>query len=80
MVIYIVLVYVRALTFACIRRLVHNLLNDLISMISDGSLPTIAPITQFPISEVESAMRFMAGGTHIGKIVISARPDAVVKV
>jgi len=61
-------------------RLMHDLLHDLTSMYAAGSLPPIAPITQFSISEIESAMRFMAGGTHMGKIMICVKPDAVVKV
>lgn len=35
----------------------------------------VTPITTFPISKLESAMRMVQGGKHMGKIVIEAKDD-----
>ncbi|KAI1170391.1 putative polyketide synthase [Nemania sp. FL0916] len=49
------------------------LLRRTIDLIKLGGIKPISPIRLFPYSEIPSALRFMRGANHIGKIVISNR-------
>ncbi|KAJ5947430.1 hypothetical protein N7466_000445 [Penicillium verhagenii] len=60
--------------------LVSRLMSRLFELIEAGHLKPIAPIHQFSFAEIPSAIRFLRAGKHIGKIVISDGPEAVVKV
>ena len=61
-------------------QLFKRILIDIIKMYEDDAIPLITPISVFPISEVQQAMRQMQTGKHIGKIVIEATSDSVVNV
>ena len=61
-------------------RLFKRVLTDVMKMFDDKTIRLVAPITVFPISEIQRAMRQMQGGKHIGKIVIDATSDDVVQV
>lgn len=60
--------------------LVGRVLRKVIEMFSHGTLTPLEPITTFPISAIEPAFRYMASGTHMGKIVVKADRDSVVRV
>lgn len=53
-----------------------TMLRELMQYFEDGSLTTLDH-TVFPISEVESAFRYMAQAKHIGKIVVSMQEQEV---
>src|SRR6185503_4310922 len=51
---------------------------DVIERLNNGTF-TPLPTVEFPISQLENAMRFMAQAKHTGKIVVSMNdPNAVV--
>jgi acyl transferase domain-containing protein/acyl carrier protein len=52
------------------------MLQELVGFFEDGSLQTL-PFKLFPISEAESAFRYMAQANHIGKIVFSMHEEIV---
>ncbi len=52
-------------------KVVHSLLEDTFHLIRKGVLKPIAPLTLFPISDVENAFRTMQTGKHRGKIALS---------
>lgn len=60
--------------------LVGSILKKVIEMFSHGTLTPLEPITTFPMSAIEPAFRYMASGTHMGKIVVTADRDCVVRV
>ena len=60
--------------------LVGNVFKKVMEMFIEGSLTSVEPISTFPMSAVESAFRFMASGNHMGKIVVTADRDCLVKV
>ena len=60
--------------------LVGNLLKEVMGLFIDGTLTPLEPITTFSMSAIESAFRFMASGNHMGKIVVTADSDCIVKV
>ena len=57
-----------------------SVLNDVMDLFAHGILTPVEPITTFSMSAVEPAFRFMASGTHMGKIVITANQDCLIKV
>ena len=59
---------------------VGGVLKKVIEMFSNNSLTPLEPITVFPMSEIESAFRFMASGNHMGKIVVTAERNCLVRV
>ena len=61
-------------------QLFKRILSDVIKMYGDNSIRLITPISVFPISEVQQAMRLMQSGKHTGKIVIEATSDSTVQV
>ena len=58
----------------------HRVFTDVIQMLDKGRIRLVAPITMFPIAEVQHAMRQMQAGKHTGKVVIEAASDSVVQV
>ena len=60
--------------------LVGKVLEEVMGFFTNGSLTPLDPIKTFPMSEVESAFRFMTSRTHMGKIVVTADKGCVVKV
>jgi NADPH:quinone reductase-like Zn-dependent oxidoreductase len=58
----------------------NRILAELFDLIRDGHVKPIAPIKLFPLDDIPAAFRFMRGGKHIGKIVVSSGPDAKVEV
>ena len=60
--------------------LVGRVLKEIMGLFANGTLTPLDPITTFPMSDIEPAFRFMASGTHMGKIVVTADRDCVVKV
>lgn len=60
-------------------KIMKRLLSDVFGLMDKGLVRPISPITNFPISNVESAFRTLQGGKIMGKIVIVPRPDDQVK-
>lgn len=60
--------------------LMKRLMEDVFTLFRDGHLTPVAPITVFPISDVERAFRLLQGGKTMGKVVVQALPDNQVKV
>lgn len=56
-----------------------RVLVDVIKMYEDNKIRLVAPITVYPVSEVQQAMRQMQSGKHTGKIVIEAASDSMVQ-
>lgn len=61
-------------------QLFKRILTDVVNMYRDNSIHRITPITVYPISEIQKAMRQMQSGKHTGKIVIKATGDSIVQV
>ncbi|KAI1827695.1 hypothetical protein F4861DRAFT_492206 [Xylaria intraflava] len=61
-------------------RQVRRALDGAIRLWEQRAVGVVGPITTYPISEMEKAMRAMQGGTHMGKIVLIPRHDDLVKV
>lgn len=59
---------------------VGSVLKEIMELFANGILTPLEPITTFPISAIELAFRFMASGNHMGKIVVTADRDCLVKV
>lgn len=59
---------------------VGSILKDVMNMFSNGTLTPVEPINTYPMSAIEPAFRFMASGTHMGKIVVTADRDCIVRV
>ena len=57
-----------------------KLLDDVMKLYQNDEIQTINPISTFPISEVQQAMRMMQGGKHMGKVVIEAEKHCFVQV
>ncbi|KAL8724488.1 MAG: hypothetical protein Q9166_007922 [cf. Caloplaca sp. 2 TL-2023] len=50
-----------------------------VRMLTEHKLQVASPLHVYPVSDIESALRFMQSGKHIGKIVIDFQSDALVK-
>ena len=61
-------------------QLFKRILSEVIKMYENNTISPITPISVFPISEVQQAMRQMQSGKHTGKIVIEATSDSIVQV
>lgn len=55
--------------------LIAKLLQDTMSLFSEGSIHSAKPTTVLKYSEIEKGLRMLQGGTGIGKIVLSHDPD-----
>ena len=62
------------------RPMVASLLSRMFQMLKNGHIAPISPTTVFSFTDIPSAFRYMRGGSHMGKIVISdgATPDVQV--
>ena len=49
-------------------------------LLIEKAIVPVDPITVYPVSQVEKAFRLMQAGKHMGKIVISMKPDCLVPV
>lgn len=58
----------------------HNLLAKVVSLYERGAIQPVQPVTVFPISELQQALRLMQTGKHTGKFVIEAQGDSIVQV
>ena len=61
-------------------RFFHHAFKSSIDLLAKGVVKPVAPITTYPISEMEAAMRLMQSGGHMGKIVLVPHPKDEVKV
>lgn len=77
-------VRLEALELNYMRKTDPGRLDDLFSRAMESvlgeKLPRATPITRFPMSRIQDAMRFMQSGKHIGKITIEAVDGDVVDV
>lgn len=67
----------------CSREWINDasrLLSELMDLVQKGHVKPISPINIFPFEEVVSALRFLRGGTHIGKVVISNGSETNIEV
>ena len=55
-------------------------LEKVLSMLAEGSIRPLAPITVYPISGLGKALRSMQAGKHLGKIVVTPVEGDLVKV
>jgi acyl transferase domain-containing protein/NADPH:quinone reductase-like Zn-dependent oxidoreductase len=60
-------------------KIMKRLLSDVFDLMARGLAKPIAPITIFPMLNIESAFRALQGGKTMGKIVMVPKPDDVVK-
>ena len=78
--------FTKALTFAAVDleilarkypAIIKRTLKAVFDALKDHpeAIKPVTPITKFPISKLESAMRMIQGGKHMGKIVIEAKDD-----
>ncbi|KAL1623909.1 Type I Iterative PKS [Neofusicoccum ribis] len=58
---------------------VARALTAVMDMFREGSVRPIAPITTYPISELETAFRTMQAGKHLGKLVVVPHDNDLVK-
>jgi hypothetical protein len=49
-------------------------------LVAKGHVKPISPITVFPFEDIISAFRYLRGGTHIGKVVISNGPNTNINI
>ena len=61
-------------------KVVARALKNILSMMNEGTIRPVAPITIYPISDLEKAFRSMQAGKHLGKIVITPREGDLIKV
>ena len=59
---------------------IHRILKEVIHLFKEKVIHPVEPVTVYPISEIEKTFRLMQAGKHMGKIVISIRPDSLVPV
>jgi hypothetical protein len=48
-------------------------------LVEKGHVKPISPITVFPFEDIVSGFRYLRGGTHIGKVVISSGTNSNVE-
>lgn len=58
----------------------QRILFDVIKMYESNVIHLVNPVTVYPVSEIQQAMRQMQNGKHTGKIIIEAGADDVVQV
>ena len=58
----------------------HSILTKVMEMHQTGTVAPVSPITTYPVSEIQKAMRLMQGGKHMGKVVIAAESSDIVQV
>ncbi|KAB8360847.1 hypothetical protein FH972_024581 [Carpinus fangiana] len=60
-------------------KLMKRLLKDVCDLLGKNTVQAIAPITTYPISEVEKAYRQLQSGKSMGKLVVVPHPEDEVK-
>ncbi|RFN48413.1 putative polyketide synthase [Fusarium flagelliforme] len=55
-------------------------LNSVMELLRQNKVHEISPITTYPVSQIEDAFRVMQAGKHLGKLIITANADDLVKV
>ena len=53
---------------------------DVMELLRSGAVKPVSPITVYPMSKIESALRLMQTGKHMGKIVVEAQGSDHVRV
>ena len=61
-------------------QVVARALEEVLKMVDEGTVHPVAPITLYPVSDLEKALRSMQAGKHLGKIVITPKHGDLVKV
>ncbi|KAJ8119431.1 hypothetical protein ONZ43_g3611 [Nemania bipapillata] len=59
---------------------VHNALHALMKLWDQKAIRAVHPTVAYPIAEMETAMRRMQRGAHVGKLILLPGPDARFKV
>jgi len=54
-------------------------LNEIFSMVDQGLLKPVYPVTTYPISQIEETFRLIAARKHVGKLVLVANEHTVVQ-
>ncbi|KAL8720573.1 MAG: hypothetical protein Q9225_002592 [Loekoesia sp. 1 TL-2023] len=81
--------FARAVSFAHIDLLmlgqyrgqqISRVLKEIMRLFNEKAVGPVEPVTVYPISDIEKTFRLMQAGKHMGKIVISVKPDDVVPV
>jgi len=81
--------FIRNVTFASIdltvifrhrKPLGAAALNSVMDLLRENKVHEISPITTYPVSQIEDAFRVMQAGKHLGKLIITAGADDLVKV
>lgn len=60
--------------------LFQRILQELLSLLSSGTISNLTPVSVVPLAEAARAFRTMQAGNHIGKIVLVPGPNQLVKV
>lgn len=58
---------------------IYDGLDQIMPMFEKGILKSVAPLTEFPMGNIEEAFRLIAGRKHIGKLVLVANENTMVK-
>ena len=58
----------------------RQLLTKVVDLYCQGETHAVTPVSTYSISEMEQALRMMQSGKHMGKIIIEAKPESMVKV
>ena len=53
---------------------------DVMELLRTGAVKPVSPITIYPMSQIEAALRLMQTGKHMGKIVVEARSEDQIRV
>ena len=81
--------FTRAVSFSSIDLLVlgehkgheiNRILKDIIRLFKEKAISPVQPVTIYPLSDIEKTFRLMQAGKHMGKIVISVKPEDLVPV
>lgn len=51
-------------------------MEETLELLIAGKISPVHPIAEYCITDTEQAFRYMSAGTHTGKIVITAKPEA----
>ncbi len=57
-----------------------RLLREMMDLAAKGHIKPICPVKVFPFEDIESSLRYLRAGTHLGKVVISNGPGSAVQV
>ncbi|KAF3771163.1 hypothetical protein M406DRAFT_245563 [Cryphonectria parasitica EP155] len=58
----------------------YELFKEVIRLAGEKVIVPVEPITVFPVSELDRTYRLMQAGKHMGKIVISMKPDELIPI